>query len=225
MWRELANVGTTLAGYKAGSFIGEKTGLAMENPALGAILSGGLAITGAYVGNIAFNKPPEEKVKDKIHDRASLILASQGIDQASIDQAFEDYKLQNPIPKNGMLRNTGNVATTLVGGGIGNWLGLLASTALCTGAGKGLDAALGAGNKYASYGFVAGMLAGPVIGTVTGAYAGNKLFSMPKKQYIEEEAKGFAQKILDERDQQNKTQFASYAGDGNAPLQSGMGRA
>lgn len=198
-WEELINTTATLAGGAIGAGLGTKAGAALGNPAAGVLISGCLSVTGSYVGNLAYNTPSEDRIKEKIHDCAINALTSQGISKTEAEKEFLNYHpLENP-PKASVGKNFGNILTTSIGGSIGTGVGLLSTTALCTALGKGIDLARGGGNKAASYGFVVGMLSGPILGKLAGGYAGNKFFSDPDKKYLEQEADTFAKRILEER--------------------------
>lgn len=198
-WNELINSTSTIAGTAIGAQLGTSIGVALHNPNAGMALSMGLGLAGGYLGNLVYNKPSPDRVRDKVHRRVVTALTAHGMTPQQIEEAFATYHPSEPLPSPGVVKNIGNVIATNTSCSLFSPMGELATTALCTTLGKGIDHLMGGGNRVASYGFVAGMLGGQLIGKLGGAYLGNKLFSGPSKDYVQHEERTFVQRVLEQR--------------------------
>lgn len=199
MQDELINSTSTVAGTAIGSFVGQSIGSALHSPNLSMTLGLSLGAVGGYAGNLIRNTPKPELVREKIHQKVTQALSSSGMTQAQINEAFKAYNPTEPLPSPSVLKNIGNLLSTNITASIFSPIGVATTTALTTTLGKGIDKLAGTGNKIASVGFVVGMLGGAVIGKLGGGYLGNKLFSGPNNDYVEQESRSFVQRVMIER--------------------------
>ena len=194
--RELVNTASTLAAVKFTNIAFDK--VAPKNMVT-FVARPVVTLAVAYAANNLANGQSPDEIQAKIQDKVVKSLVETGLsDQEAVNAFAQHYTLDENL-KPSVLKNIGNVVTTVTGGALGSFPGMLATTALCTTMGRGLDHMMSAGNHYASHGFGIGALVGPTVGEFAGAYIGNKIFQNVAEKRLDTQSQDIVSKILAER--------------------------
>lgn len=205
--REIINVTATLGGaYLGSSAVMHFAPITQSSPtyAVGAMAA---SFVGAYVGNHVCNGYTNEELRKSIRHQVINRLKHKGFSKEESEHAFELYYPRDLHLHSGVARNIGNTLFTGMGGSLGGLVGLLGGTALSTTMGRGVDMLLGGGgNKFASYGFVAGTLFAPILGSLAGGYIGNKILRAPSN--VGKATTKIVKQIVTDREQEPTLSFA-----------------
>lgn len=209
--REIANVLTTEIGADAGNAFAELVTRQTKNPEYGNYIKPFAMLTGATIGNMFFDGPPQQEVEAQVKIAITEKLESMGIPKGAATELSENYEHQ-PL-KGGLIRGALNAGSQIVGGkagefigelgggGIGNWVGyedpggkISLSSHMKQVFPMDESAKGEAYEKGATHG---GAVIGKAVGSLVGTFKGNDAFNGPSDKQIDTRAEEAASKLYE----------------------------